>query len=140
MSATKTVESTINILKLMFFTINLHFCQIKPNITKQHLFCLLTPRNAKKTRTDQSIPIVCLLSEKKNEPRIFRSGSCKNPFLQCVRYWHNLLRLMFFILVITGRHYFSWKFIVTLRLLKRHVAAFFYLLEVCILCVISMWC
>ena len=52
----------------------------------------------------------------------------------------------FLFYVVTGRHCFSWKFIVTLRLLKRHVAAFFeasVLKEVHILCVIStitIWC
>ena len=82
-------------------------CHIKPNIYiskikfashKQYLFCLLTSRNTKKTRTDQSIPRVFLLCLKRNDPQTFTSASCKNPFLQCVCYWYNLLRWMFFIL------------------------------------------
>ena len=58
---------------------------------------LLTSRGAKKIRTDQSIPHVFLLCLKSNYPQTFKSGICKNPFLQCVRYWYNLLRWMFFI-------------------------------------------
>ena len=46
----------------------------------------------------------------------------------------------FLFYVITGRHYFSWKFIITLRFLKRNVVVFFeasVLKEVRILWVIS---
>ena len=64
-------------------------CQVKPNIyiqktkfasRKQYLFCVLTCRNAKKTRTDQSIPLVFLLCLERNDQQTFKSGSCKKPF------------------------------------------------------------
>ena len=73
---------------------------IKPNIyiqktkfasLKQYLFRFLTSRNAKKAQTDQSMPRVFLLCLKRNDPRTFKSGSCKQSFLQCVCYWYNLL-------------------------------------------------
>ena len=82
-------------------------CHIKPNIYiqktkfvshKQYLFHFLTSRNAKKTLTDESIPRVFLFCLKRNDPQIFKTDSCKNPFLQCICYCHELLRLMFFIL------------------------------------------
>ena len=90
-------------------------CQIKPNIYiqktkfashKQYLFCVLTCRNAKKTRTDQSIPLVFLLCLERNDPQTFKNGNCKDFFLQCVCYCYNLLRCFLFY-VITGRHCFS---------------------------------
>ena len=39
-----------------------------------------TCRNAKKSRTDQSIPIVSLLCLKRDDPQTFKSGGCKNIF------------------------------------------------------------
>ena len=45
----------------------------------------------------------------------------------------------FLFYVITERHYFSWKFIITLRLLKRHVAAFFEAI-LCVISTITIWC
>ena len=148
MSATKIGKNRTNILKLLFFTINLHFATSNQMFTyrkashKQYLFRLLTTRNAKKTWTDQSIPRAFLLCLKRNDPQTFKSGSCKNPFLQCVRYWYNLLQWMFFIL------YDNWK---TLLIMKNNryseifVSAMLLLSlkEVRILCVIStitVWC
>ena len=107
MSATKIGENTTNILKLLFFTINLHSVTSNQISTYRKLNLLLTSsiyfvfwplEMQKKTRTDQSIPRVFLLCLKRNDPQTFKSGSCKNPFLQCVCYWYNLLRWMFFIL------------------------------------------
>ena len=122
MSGTKICKKRNQYFKLQFFTINLHFVisnqkstyrKLNLPLTSSIYFVSLTSRNAKKTRTDQSIPRVFLLCLKRNDPQTFKSGSCKNPFLQCVCYWYNLLRWMFLFYVITGRHYFSWK--ITLR-------------------------
>ena len=77
---------------------NTHIHKTKFASHKQYLFCLLTSRSAKKTRTDQSIPCVFLLCLKRNVPQTFKSASCNNPFLQCIWYCYNLLWWMFFIL------------------------------------------
>ena len=84
--------STTKILKLLFFTINLYF-----------------------VTSNQSIPRVFLLRLKSNDPQTFTSGSCKNPFLQCICYWYNLLWWIFWFHVISGRYYRLWKMNVTLR-------------------------
>ena len=137
MSVPKIGKNATSVSKLLFSTINLHFVTSnqkstyrKLNLTlpflslslylflKQYLFRLPTSRNTKKTQADQSMSHVFLLClKKKNDPQTFKSGSCKQYFLQCACYWYSLLGWMFFILFDNyKRHYFSWKFIVTLRL------------------------
>ena len=147
-SATKTGENTANILKLLFFTIYLLFVtsnQIptygRPNLpltSSIYLdFLLLEIRGRFEQAKVYHTFFYFVWKETPHEP--LKVAAAKNPFLQCVCYWYNLLRWTFFILR-DSRHYFSWKFIVSLRLLKRHVAAFFeasVLKEVLILCVIS---
>ena len=46
---------------------------------------------------------------KKNDLQTCKSGSCKNLFVQCVRYWCNLLRWIFFILCD------NWKTLIFLK-------------------------
>ena len=107
MSTTKIGENTTNILKPLFFVINLHsvtsnqiptYRKLNLPLTSSIYFVFWPLEMQKKTRTDQSIPRVFLLCLKRNDPQTFTSASCKNPFLQCVCYWYNLLRWMFFIL------------------------------------------
>ena len=104
-SATKIGENTTNILKLLFFIINLHSVtsnqistsrKLNLSLTSQIYFVLLPLEMQQKTRTDKSILRVFLLCLKRNEPQTFKSGSCKNHFLQCVCYSYKLLRWMFF--------------------------------------------
>ena len=59
---------------------------------KQHLFCLLFSESPKKTHTDQSIPQVLLLSEKKRLRNAQKYSNCEKSFLQCLCYWYNVLR------------------------------------------------
>ena len=69
-----------------------------------------------------------------------KRAAAKNPFTSGYVIGATCFDECFLFYVITGRHYFSWKFIITLRLLKRHLIAFFeasILKEVRILCVIS---
>ena len=106
----------------------------------QYLLRLLTSRNAKKTRTHQSIPRVFLLCLKRNDPETFKNGSCKNPFFQCVCYCYNLLRWIIFILSVEDIA-FHESLSLLFDFFKRHVASFFkanILKEVRILCVISV--
>ena len=101
-SATKIGENTTNILKLLFFTTNLHFVTSNQITTYRKLDLPLTSSiyfvflplamQKKKIQTDQSVAHVFLLSLKRNDPQTFKSGSCKNLFLHCVCYWNNLLR------------------------------------------------
>ena len=107
MYATKISENTNKILKLLFFIINLYsvtsnqistYRKLNWSLTSSIYFVFLPLEMQKKTRTDQSTLRVFLLCLKRNDPQTFKSGSCKNPFLQCVCYCYNLLRWMFFIL------------------------------------------
>ena len=80
-SATKIGESTIIILQLTFFQKNLQFFKSNQVSTYRKLnLPFTTCRNAKKSRTDQSIPIVSLLCLKRDDPQTFKSGGCKNIF------------------------------------------------------------
>ena len=106
-SATKISENTTNILKLLFFVINLHsvtsnqistYRKLNLPLTSSIYFVFWPLEMQKKTRTDQSIPRVLLLCLKRNNPQTFKSGSCENFILQCVCYCYNLFRWMFFIL------------------------------------------
>ena len=107
MSTTKIGENTTNILKLLFFIINLHsvtsnqiptYRKLNLPLTSSIYFVFWPLEMQKKTRTDQSIPRVFLVCLKRNNPETFKSGSCKNFFLQCVCYRYNFLWWMFFIL------------------------------------------
>ena len=151
MSATKIGKNTTNILKLLFFKIHLHFItsnQIstyrKLNLPlKQYFFCLLTSRNPKKTQTDQSMPFA-FLQETTHKP--LKVASAKSLFSSVYVIGTTCFGECFLFYVISKRHYFSWKFIVTLKLFKRHFATLFeasVLKEVRILCVfstLSTWC
>ena len=102
-------QSTTNILKLLFFTINLQFVKSNQISTSRKLNLPLTSSiyfvflPVKMTQTNQSIPLVFLLCLKRNDAQTFKSGTCKNPSPQCVCYWYNLYRWMFFILCV------NWK-------------------------------
>ena len=106
MSATKIGENTTNILKLLFFIINLNFVTSNQLSTDRKLIMPLTssvyfiffPLEMQETKTKQSISCVFPLCLKRNDPQTFKSDSCKNPFLQCICYCYNLFRWMFLIL------------------------------------------
>ena len=83
---------------------------------KQHLFDLLLPKKkSKKIPTDQGILQTLLLYLKRNVSQAFRSSNCKKVFSKCVYIWYNFPQC-FLLHVITGRHYFLYKFIVTQRI------------------------
>ena len=96
MSATKIGENITNILKLLFFTINLHFVtsnqistyrKLNLPLTSSIYFVFLPLEMQKKTQTNQSIPRVFLLCLKRNDLQTFKLLLATN-----------LLRWMFFIL------------------------------------------
>ena len=76
-------------------------------------FCLLTSRNAKKTQTDQSMPRV-FLQETTHKP--LKVASAKSLFSSVYVIGKTCFGECFSFYVITKRHYFSWKFIVALKL------------------------
>ena len=136
----------------MFFTINLQFATLKQISTYRKLNLPLT----------SSIYFVFLPLEMQKwleQTKIYHAFSyfvwnhtplqvpAAKPFFSSVYVTGaTCFDECFLFYVITGRHYFSWKFIVTEIFFKRHVAAFFeasVLKEVRILCVIStitIWC
>ena len=65
---------------------------------KQYFFLVFLSVERQKRLEQTKVYLVFLLCLKRNAPQTFKSGSCKNSFLRCVRYWYNLLRWMFFIL------------------------------------------
>ena len=144
MSARKIGENTTNILKLLFFIINLHsitsnqistYRKLNLPLTSSINFIFLTLEMQKKTQPDHSIPHIFLLCLKRNGPQAFKSGSC-SVYVIATTYFDEC----FLLYVITGRHCFSWKFATTLRFFKHHAAAFFeasVLKEVRILCFTS---
>ena len=96
-------------------------CQIKPNIYiqktkfashKEYLFCVLTCRNAKKTQTDQSIPLVFLFCLETNNWQTFKSDSCKKPFSPVCTLLVKLALMNIFYSMWWLDDNFSWKFIV----------------------------
>ena len=139
MPTTKIGENTTNILKLLFFTINLHFVTSNQISTYSSIYFLFLPLEMqKKKRLEQAKKYTTrLLNLKRNDLQAFKSKSCGNTFLQCICYWCKLLPWMFFNL---RDNWKTKKWMLLWDFLKQHVAAFFeasVLKEVCILCVIS---
>ena len=90
--------------KLLFFTTNLHFFQTptyrKPNLPlTSSIYLVFLPLEMQgKLKQTKVYHMFVLLVLKETNDKSSKSGSSKNPFLQCTCYWYNLLRWMFFIL------------------------------------------
>ena len=133
MSTTKVRKNRASISKLLSFTLNLHFITSNQISTyrkltlphKQYLFRLLTSRNTKKTQADHIMPHVFLLCLKRNDPQTFNVAAPKSLFSSVYIIGRTCFDKRFSFYVITGRHYFSWKFIVTLGLFQ---ASFYFFL------------
>ena len=119
MSTTKIGENTTNISKLVFS----QYIYTSSHQTKylhiENWICLpqaeffcLTSRNAKKnTQTDQS-------SSYKKRPTNLQKWHLQKVFSSVYVIGTTCFGKCFPFYVITERHYFSWKFIVTLKLLS----------------------
>ena len=103
MSTTKIGKKATNILKLLFYPVNSHFVtsiqistyrKLNLPLIRSIYFVFLPLEMHKRLKYTTRF----LTLSEKNDQQTFKSGSCKNPFLQCVCYWYNLLRWMFFIL------------------------------------------
>ena len=105
----------------MVFTINLHFVTSNPIPTYKEPILPLTsniclvflPLKIQKihqqTKVYHTFFLFCL---KRNITQTFKSGSDKNPFLQCACYWHNSLQWMFFVL--SG----NWKTLILMKVYR----------------------
>ena len=154
-SATKIAESATNILELMFFTLNLQF--VKSNqisivrklnlpLTRSIYFVFLLLEMQKRLKKTKVYHLFSYFVWKETTHKPVKVAAAKSCFSSVYVIGKTCFDEIFLFFVITGRYYFSWKFIVTVRPLKRHVAPFFeaaVLKEVRILCIIStiiIWC
>ena len=155
MSATKICENTTNISKLLFFTINLHFVrsnQISPYwklnlpLSSSIYFVFLPLEMQKRLKQTKVCHAFSYFVWKEATHKPLKVAAANSLFSSVYVIGTTCFDECFSFYVITKRHYFSWKFIITLRLFKRHFAAFFeasVLKEVRILCGISTiatWC
>ena len=134
MSATKISESTTNILKLMFFPINLHFFKsnqistygkLNLTFTSSIYFVFLPLEMQKRLELTKAYHSFSYFVWKETIYKPLKVAAAKSLFSSVYVIGTTCFDECFLFYVIPGRHYFSWKFIVTLILLKRHVAAFF---------------
>ena len=134
MSATKISESTTNILKLMFFSINLHFFKsnqistygkLNLTFTSSIYFVFLPLEMQKRLELTKAYHSFSYFVWKETIYKLLKVAAAKSLFSIVYVIGTTCFDQCFWFYVIPGRHYFSWKFIVTLILLKRHVAAFF---------------
>ena len=105
MSATKKGDNTTDILNCCFFAVNLHFVTSNQISTYRKLDLSLTnsvylvflPLETQKG-LEQTKVSTRFFTLKRNDPKTFKTGSCKNLFLQRVWCWYKLLRWMYFVL------------------------------------------
>ena len=100
-SATKIGQDKTSIFKLLFFTINLHLVTSHQTSTYRKLnqplvtsiYVVFLPLEMQKRLEQQNYTSCFLALFEKEQPTNFKSGSCKNPFLQCVCvcYWFFIL-------------------------------------------------
>ena len=137
MSASKIGKSTTCILKPMFVTINLHFVKSNQISTYRKLnlpptssiyFFFLPLEMQKRLEQAKAYCSFSYFVWKETTHKSLKVGPAKTFFSSVCIIGTTCFDERFLFYMITGRHYFSWKFILTLKLLKRHVVAFFSLL------------
>ena len=124
-SATKIDENTTNISKLLFFTINLHFVTSNQISTFRKLNLLLSSsiyfvflplemqKRLKQTKVCHAFSYF-IWKETTHKP--LKVAAAKSLFSSVYIIGTTCFDECFSFYVITKRHYFSWKFIATLRL------------------------
>ena len=125
MSATKIDENTTNISKLLFFTINLHFVTSNQISTFRKLNLLLSSsiyfvflplemqKRLKQTKVWHALSYF-VWKETTHKP--LKVAATNSLFSSVYVIGATCFDECFSFYVITKRHYFSWKFIATLRL------------------------
>ena len=125
MSATKIGKNTTNISKLLFFTINLHFItlnQISTNrklnlpLTSSIYFVFLPLEMQKRLKQTKVCHAFSYFVWKETTHKPLKVAAAKSLFSSVYVIGTTCLDDCFSFYVIAKRHYFSWKFIVPLRL------------------------
>ena len=127
MSATKIGENTTNISKLLFFIINLHFVTSNQTCTFRKLNLLLSsciyfaflPLEIKKKKRLKQTKVCHTFSYfvwKETTHKLLKVAAANSLFTSVYVIGTTCFNERFSFYVITKRHYFSQKFITTLRL------------------------
>ena len=134
MSATKIEENATNILKLLFFAINLHFAtsnqmstyrKLNLPLTSSNYFVFLSLEMQKRLEQTKVYHALSYFVCKKTTHKLLKVAAAKTLFSSVFVIGTTCFDECFLFYVIHVRHCFSWKINVTLRFCKRHVAAFF---------------
>ena len=124
-SATKIGENTTNISKLLFFTIHLHFITSNQISTYRKLnlplsssifFVFLPLEMQKRLKQTKVCHAFSYFVWKETTHKPLKVAAAKSLFSSVYIIGTTCFDECFSFYVITKRHYFSWKFIVTLRL------------------------
>ena len=134
MSVTKIGEYTTNILKLLFFVINLHsvtsnqistYRKLNLPLTSSIYFVFLPLEIQKRLEQTKVYHAFSYFVWKETTHKPLKVAAAKILFSSVYVIATTCFDECFLFYVITGIQYFSWKINVTLRFLKFHVAAFF---------------
>ena len=124
-SATKIGQNATNISKLLFFTINLHFVtsnqistyrKLNLPLTSSIYFVFLPLEMQKRLKQTKVCHAFSYFVWKETTHKPLKVAAAKSLFSSVYIIGTTCFGECFSFYVITKRHYFSWKFIVTLRL------------------------
>ena len=124
MFVTKIGENTTNILKLLLFTINLHFVtsnqisayrKLNFPLTSSICFVFLPLEMQKRLKQTKVYHPFSYFVWKETTYTTLKVAAAKTLFSSVYAIGTTCLYECFLVYVATGRHYFSWKFIGTLR-------------------------
>ena len=124
-SATKIGENTTNISKLLFFTINLHFVtsnqistyrKLNLPLTSSIYFVFLPLEMQKRLKQTKVCHAFSYFVWKETTHKPLKVAAANILFSSVYVIGTACFDECFSFSVITKRHYFSWKFVVTLRL------------------------
>ena len=124
-SATKICENTTNISKLLFFTMNLHFVtsnqistyrKLNFSLTSSIYFVFLPLEMKKRLKQTKVCPEFSYFIWKETTHKPLKVAAAKSLFSSVYIIGTTCFDECFSFYVITKRHYFSWKFIVTVIL------------------------
>ena len=125
MSGTKIGENTTNISKLLLFTINLHFVTLNQISTYRKLnlpltssiyFVFLPLEMQKRLKQTKGCHAFSYFIWKETTHKPLKVAAAKRLFFSVYIIGTTCFDECFSFYMITKRHYFSWKFSVTLRL------------------------
>ena len=129
-SVTKIGENTNKISKLLFFTINLHFVtsnqistyrKLNLSLTSSIYFVFLPLEMQKRLKQTKVCHAFSYFIWKETTHKPLKVTAAKSLFSSVYIICTTCFDECFSFYVITKRHYFSWKFIVTLRLFMRYL-------------------